>query len=59
MKKTIINLALLLVGIFLSINVFSQSVWVTSDNLIQSKSTEEFNFFNEQFNLKKTKNKKQ
>ena len=55
MKKTIINLALLLVGIFLSINVFSQSVWVTSDDLIQSKSTEEFNFFNEQFNLQITK----
>jgi subtilisin family serine protease len=55
MKNTIINLATLFAGILLSSYVTAQSVWVTSENIEAVKTSEDFYYFNEEFNLSITK----
>ena len=55
MKTTIINLALLLSSAVLLNYASAQSVWVTSEDLLSTKSTEEFYQFNEEFNVQITK----
>ena len=55
MKKTIINLALLFVGVLFTSYITAQSVWVTAEDINNVKTSEEFYHFNEEFNLSITK----
>jgi hypothetical protein len=55
MKNTVISLATLFAGIFLSSYAVAQSVWATSQNIEAVKASEEFYYFNEEFNLSITK----
>ncbi len=56
MKTTIINLALLFTGIFLSGYVYAQSsIWASSEDIDNVKMSEEFYYFNNEFNLSITK----
>ena len=56
MKTKQIHIALLLIALFFSAYVSGQSsIWATSDNINEVKSSEEFYHFNEEFNLNITK----
>ena len=56
MKTKQIHIALLLIAMLFSAYVSGQSsIWATSDNINEVKSSEEFYHFNEEFNLNITK----
>ncbi len=55
MKTTIINLALLFTGIFLSGYMNAQSIWATAKSIDDVITSKEFYYFNEEFNLSITK----
>lgn len=55
MKNTVINIITLLVTMTFSAYVSGQSIWATAENIDQVKTSEEFYYFNEEFNLNITK----
>ena len=55
MKNTVINIITLLGGMLFSTYVSGQSIWATAENIDQVKTSEEFYYFNEEFNLNITK----
>jgi hypothetical protein len=55
MKNTVINIITLLVTMTFSAYVSGQSIWATAENIDQVKASEEFYYFNEEFNLNITK----
>jgi len=55
MKNTVINIITLLGSMLFSAYVSGQSIWATSENIEKVKTSEEFYYFNEEFNLNITK----
>jgi len=55
MKNTVINIITLLGSMLFSTYVSGQSIWATAENIDQVKTSEEFYYFNEEFNLNITK----
>ena len=55
MNKTVLNIGLLLLSLAFSAYVSGQSIWASAENIDAVKSSEEFYYFNEEFNLSITK----
>ena len=55
MNKTVLNIGLLLLSLAFSAYVSGQSIWASAENIDAVKSSEEFYYFNEEFNLSITR----
>lgn len=55
MKNTVNKLVLILISIFVYNTINAQSIWATADDIDQVKYSEEFYYFNNEFNLSITK----